>query len=46
MEIKEWMWRMSFCKQRALNPSEKWAWELAGKMYEEMCNRGENKYAR
>lgn len=34
MEVKEWMWRMSFCKQHSLNPGEEWAWELAGKMYE------------
>ena len=30
-----WMWKMEYCKKNNLPPAQDWAWDIAGKAYQE-----------
>lgn len=29
----KWSWKMDYCKKQEIPPAQKWAWDLAEKMY-------------
>ena len=35
-QTEKWFWMMKYCKDNKIPPAQKWAWDEAGKKYNEL----------
>lgn len=34
--LEKWHWKMHYCKSKGIPPAQKWAWDEAEKVYNEL----------